>query len=81
MQLQQVVLNLIVNAVEAMKDMTKGPRDVSITTGKTEVGDTVVSVRDSGPGLAPSVRDTLTLLALIILIVLLRRQRLSSTQQ
>jgi C4-dicarboxylate-specific signal transduction histidine kinase len=58
-ELQQVVLNLIVNAVEAMKDMTKGPRDVSITTGKTEVGDTVVSVRDSGPRLAPSVRDTL----------------------
>jgi C4-dicarboxylate-specific signal transduction histidine kinase len=58
-ELQQVILNLIVNAVEAMKDMSGGPRDVLITTGKTEAGDTVVSVRDSGPGLAPSVRDTL----------------------
>jgi PAS domain S-box-containing protein len=58
-ELQQVILNLIVNAVEAMKDISEGPRDVLITTSKTETGDTVVSVRDSGPGLAPSVRDTL----------------------
>ena len=58
-ELQQVILNLIVNAVEAMKGISEGPRDVLITTSKTEAGDTVVSVRDLGPGLAPSVRDTL----------------------
>jgi PAS domain S-box-containing protein len=58
-ELQQVILNLIVNAIEAMKDVSEGPRDVLITTGKTEDGDMVVSVRDSGPGLAPSVRDNL----------------------
>jgi PAS domain S-box-containing protein len=58
-ELQQVILNLIVNAVEAMKGISEGPRGVLITTSKTEAGDTVVSVGDSGPGLAPSVRDTL----------------------
>jgi PAS domain S-box-containing protein len=58
-ELQQVILNLIVNAVEAMKGISEGPRDVLITTSKTEAGHTVVSVGDSGPGLAPSVRDTL----------------------
>jgi signal transduction histidine kinase len=58
-ELQQVILNLIFNAVEAMKDMTEGPRDVLITTGKTESAETLVSVRDSGPGLAPEVRDKL----------------------
>ena len=58
-ELQQVILNLIFNAVEAMKDLTDGPRDVCITTGKTEAGETLVSVRDSGPGLAPEVREKL----------------------
>ncbi|HKF59851.1 MAG TPA: response regulator [Dongiaceae bacterium] len=58
-ELQQVILNLIVNAVEAMKDMSEGARDVLITTGNSEAGDTVVSVCDSGPGLAPSIRDSL----------------------
>ena len=58
-ELQQVILNLIVNALEAMRDMGEGPRNVLITTGKTEAGDTVVSVGDSGPGLAPAIRDDL----------------------
>jgi C4-dicarboxylate-specific signal transduction histidine kinase len=58
-ELQQVILNLIVNAVEAMRDMGEGPRNVLITTGKTEAGDTVVSVGDSGPGLVPEIRDNL----------------------
>jgi len=58
-ELQQVILNLIVNAVEAMRDMGEGPRNVLITTGKSDAGDTVVSVGDSGPGLAPEIRDNL----------------------
>ncbi|HTV28988.1 MAG TPA: AAA family ATPase [Xanthobacteraceae bacterium] len=49
-QLQQVILNLIVNAVEAMSQMSDGSRDLLIST-KSEPGSMQVAVRDSGPGL------------------------------
>jgi len=51
-QLQQVVLNLILNAVEAMGSVEAGVRELSISTEQdhTEV---VVAVRDSGPGIDP----------------------------
>jgi PAS domain S-box-containing protein len=52
-QLQQVVLNLIMNAVEAMSGVSDGMRELMITTGKVETNGVVVTVRDSGPGLAP----------------------------
>ncbi|HTR14115.1 MAG TPA: AAA family ATPase [Roseiarcus sp.] len=58
-ELQQVALNLIINAVQAMRDMSEGPRHIWIATGTTEAGDGLVSVRDSGPGLAPELRDNL----------------------
>jgi C4-dicarboxylate-specific signal transduction histidine kinase len=51
-QLQQVMLNLIINAVEAMSGVTEGARDLLISTGKADSEDVLVSVRDSGPGLA-----------------------------
>jgi len=52
-QLQQVMLNLIVNAVEAMSEVEEGPRDLIISTDKQESGGVRVTVRDSGPGMAP----------------------------
>ncbi|OKO76055.1 ATP-binding sensor histidine kinase [Bradyrhizobium sp. AS23.2] len=52
-QLQQVVLNLIINAVQAMSSVGDGPRELLISTEKTESADVLVVVRDSGPGLAP----------------------------
>jgi C4-dicarboxylate-specific signal transduction histidine kinase len=52
-QLQQVILNLIMNAVEAMSEITEGSRDLLIRTGADESGAIVVAVRDSGPGLKP----------------------------
>jgi PAS domain S-box-containing protein len=58
-ELQQVILNLILNAVEAMREMREGSRDLLIGTGKTESGDVLVSVRDSGPGLAPAALEHL----------------------
>lgn len=51
-QLQQVILNLIVNAVEAMS-RADGARELVISTGKDESGAVLVAVRDSGPGLDP----------------------------
>jgi C4-dicarboxylate-specific signal transduction histidine kinase len=52
-QLQQVVLNLILNAVEAMGSIAEGARELSITTKQYEAGDVLVAVRDSGPGIDP----------------------------
>jgi signal transduction histidine kinase len=53
-QLQQVVLNLIINAIEAMSVPGEGLRELLISTGKVESGDVLVKVRDSGPGVAPA---------------------------
>ena len=52
-QLQQVVLNLIINAVDAMNAVSTGPRVLSVSTGK-DVAGLLVTVRDSGPGLTPA---------------------------
>jgi C4-dicarboxylate-specific signal transduction histidine kinase len=52
-QLQQVILNLLINAVEAMSEMSEGLRELLITTAKTDSEGVLVAVRDSGPGLAP----------------------------
>jgi PAS domain S-box-containing protein len=51
-QLQQVVLNLIMNAVEAMSD-SKGSRDLLISTAEDRSHGVLATVRDSGPGLDP----------------------------
>jgi PAS domain S-box-containing protein len=50
-QLQQVLLNLVVNSLEAMSAADEGPRELLIGTGKFEPGGVLVAVRDSGPGL------------------------------
>jgi len=52
-QLQQVVLNLIVNAVQAMGAVTDGTREVLITTSQTEPNEVCLGVQDTGPGLSP----------------------------
>jgi signal transduction histidine kinase len=48
--LQQVILNLTLNAVEAMSEVADGAREVLISTAIDEDG-VLVAVRDSGPGL------------------------------
>jgi PAS domain S-box-containing protein len=50
-QLQQLMLNLILNAIEAMSEVDDGARDLQISTGIGESGGVLVTVRDSGPGL------------------------------
>jgi PAS domain S-box-containing protein len=52
-QLQQVVLNLIVNAVEAMGSVGEGTRELTISTEQTKTKGVLVAVRDSGPGIDP----------------------------
>jgi C4-dicarboxylate-specific signal transduction histidine kinase len=53
-ELQQVVLNLIVNAIQAMSGLGEGARELLISTSKVESGGVLVTVRDSGPRLAPA---------------------------
>jgi C4-dicarboxylate-specific signal transduction histidine kinase len=50
-QLQQVILNLIINAVEAMSGVGEGLRELVIGTEVDESRGVAVTVRDSGPGL------------------------------
>jgi PAS domain S-box-containing protein len=52
-QMQQVILNLIINAIEAMEGV-EGSRDLLISTHKAEPDGVLIMVRDSGPGLAPA---------------------------
>jgi PAS domain S-box-containing protein len=51
-QLQQVLLNLIVNAIEAMSAVNNRPRELTIVTAQGTDG-VAVEVRDSGIGLDP----------------------------
>jgi len=53
-QLQQVILNLIINAIEAMIGTSDGSRELLISTAKAEPDGVLVAVRDSGPGVAPA---------------------------
>jgi PAS domain S-box-containing protein len=53
-QLQQVILNLIVNAIEAMSGVSKGARELWIGTEINASNGALVAVRDSGPGLDPA---------------------------
>jgi signal transduction histidine kinase len=50
-QLQQVILNLIINANEAMSEVNGGSRELLIGSRADTPDGVIVSVRDSGPGL------------------------------
>jgi PAS domain S-box-containing protein len=52
-QLQQVVLNLILNAIEAMSVEDSRSRTLSIGTERGDPDNVLVAVRDSGPGIDP----------------------------
>ena len=56
-QLQQVVLNLILNAIEAMSSVDQGSRELSISTQQAPSGEIWVGVQDSGPGIDPERLD------------------------
>ena len=52
-QLQQVMLNLILNAIQSMSGVEDGNRELQISTVSIEPEGTCVSVRDTGHGLRP----------------------------
>jgi C4-dicarboxylate-specific signal transduction histidine kinase len=52
-ELQQVVLNLVLNSIEAMNDITDRVRELTITSVVNKQGEVVIRVSDSGVGLAP----------------------------
>jgi len=56
-QLQQVVLNLIINAIEAMSGIGEAPRELLIRTARSGSDSVSVAVQDSGPGLDPENAD------------------------
>ncbi len=58
-QLQQVVLNLIMNGIEAMSTVTQVPRVLSVKSQLDGLDHVLVAVEDSGPGFAPEVADRL----------------------
>ncbi len=58
-QLQQVILNLIVNAIEAMNAIDDRPRELVIGSGVDESSGVLIAVRDSGRGLDPTDTDRL----------------------
>jgi len=55
-QLQQVMMNLIVNGIEAMKDV-EGMRELAISSQRAEHGQLMVCVSDTGVGLPPQQAD------------------------
>jgi signal transduction histidine kinase len=58
-QLQQVILNLMMNAIEAMSGFSDGAPQLLISTCKDEPGGVLVGVRDWGPGFAPETLEHL----------------------
>jgi PAS domain S-box-containing protein len=58
-QLQQVMLNLTINAIEAMSVAGEGPRELRISAEHAAEGGVLLAVEDSGPGLAPATRGRL----------------------
>jgi two-component system sensor kinase FixL len=58
-QLQQLILNLVRNAFEALADVPSSAREIELTTVRTETGDMEIRVSDNGPGIAPAIMDRL----------------------
>jgi len=56
-QIQQVVINLIRNAIEAMEGSER--RELTISAAMVEDGGIEISIGDTGPGVAPEVADRL----------------------
>jgi len=58
-QLQQVIINLVVNGIEAMQAVTDRPRELVIQTHQNEPHQVVVTVKDCGIGIPAEAADRL----------------------
>jgi PAS domain S-box-containing protein len=58
-QLQQVMLNLVMNAIEAMRGVSAGPRMLAVSSEAVGATEVVMAVRDSGLGFDPQHHDRL----------------------
>ena len=56
-QLQQVILNLVMNGIEAMSSVTDRPRELRISSAMHNPSGVVVAIEDSGTGIDPQNRD------------------------
>ncbi|HKY91787.1 MAG TPA: PAS domain S-box protein [Nevskiaceae bacterium] len=56
-ELQQVLVNLIVNAVEAMRDAGVAHPRIAIRAARARAGQVRVSVEDNGPGVTETLRE------------------------
>src|ERR1700751_3136099 len=56
-QLQQVLLNLIMNGIEAMKGVMERTRELSVSSTLAEQTSVLVSIKDTGTGLDPAVAE------------------------
>jgi len=54
-QLQQVIFNLVKNAIEAMSSTAAGARVLRVRSEATETGECIVAIEDSGPGIEPEI--------------------------
>jgi PAS domain S-box-containing protein len=58
-QLQQVIINLVINGIEAMQSVTDRPRELTIRTRQDEAGLVLVTLNDSGVGISAADPDQL----------------------
>jgi len=58
-QLQQVIINLVINGIEAMQSVTDRPRELVIRSGQDDAHQVLVSVTDCGVGIAAEDADRL----------------------
>jgi C4-dicarboxylate-specific signal transduction histidine kinase len=56
-QLQQVVLNLVRNAIEAMSSVTDGARALQVRSEANGAGAVIITIKDTGPGIDPGSAD------------------------
>jgi C4-dicarboxylate-specific signal transduction histidine kinase len=58
-QLQQVLLNLVMNGVDAMNECPDGPRNLVVSSWLLDTGEVTMTVKDSGVGVDPALFDKL----------------------
>ena len=58
-QIEQVIVNLVANAIDAVAELPEGTRQVTVSAHLSEAGAVEVVVQDGGHGVPPELRETL----------------------